>query len=96
MTESTEKQTVVERVSGLSDDVLESIDSSRRTAIEAVRKFVSTLEEETPALVDPSLRKSLIDAGLDLADELSTALMELLRSLLRSASEAVKPGGTKE
>jgi hypothetical protein len=31
-----------------------------------------------------------------LADELSTALMELLRSIIRSASDAVKPGGTKE
>ncbi|HUH72160.1 MAG TPA: hypothetical protein VLZ05_26850 [Mycobacterium sp.] len=96
MTESTEKQTVVERVSGLSEEVLESVDAGRRDAIEAVRKFVSTLEEETPALVDPSLRKALIDAGLDLADELSKALMELLRSIIRSASEAVKPGGTKE
>ena len=96
MAESTEKQTVVERVSGLSEEVLESVDASRRTAIEAVRKFVSTLEEETPALVDPSLRKALIDAGLDLADELSSALMELLRSIIRSASEAVKPGGTNE
>jgi len=96
MAEGTEKQTVVERVSGLSDEVLESVDAGRREAIEAVRKFVSTLEEETPALVDPSLRKALIDAGLDLADELSSALMELLRSIIRSASEAVKPGGTKE
>ena len=96
MAESTEKQTVVERVSGLSEEVLESVDASRRTAIEAVRKFVSTLEEETPALVDPSLRKALIDAGLDLANELSSALMELLRSILRSAGEAVKPGGAKE
>ena len=96
MAESTEKQTVVERVSGLSDEVLESVDASRRTAIEAVRKFVSTLEEEAPALVDPSLRKALIDSGLDLANELSTALMELLRSIMRSASDAVKPGGTTE
>ncbi|HUH69750.1 MAG TPA: hypothetical protein VLZ05_13315 [Mycobacterium sp.] len=96
MAEGTEKQTVVERVSGLSDEVLESVDAGRREAIEAVRKFVSTLEEETPALVDPSLRKALIDAGLDLADELSSALMELLRSIIRSASEAVKPGGTNE
>ena len=76
--------------------MLESVDAGRREAIEAVRKFVSTLEEETPALVDPSLRKALIDAGLDLANELSSALMELLRSVMRSAGEAVKPGGTKE
>jgi hypothetical protein len=33
-----------------------------------------------------------------LADEFSTALMELLRSVMRTAGEALggKPGGTKE
>jgi hypothetical protein len=98
MTESTEKQTVVERASGLSDDVLESVDAGRRAVIEAVRKFVSTFEEESPALVDPARRKALTDAGLDLADGLSTALMELLRSVRRSAGEALsgKSGGAKE
>ena len=62
MTESTEKQTVAERASGLSDDLLESV-----------------------------------DAGLGLADELSTAVMELLRSISRSAGEAVRgrPDETK-
>jgi hypothetical protein len=98
MTESTEKQTVVERASGLSDDVLESVDAGRRAVIEAVRKFVSTFEEESPALVDPARRKALTDAGLDLADGLSTALMELLRSVRRSAGEALsgESGGAKE
>ena len=81
MSESTEKQTVVERASGLADEVLESVDVGRRDAIEAVRKFVSTLEEATPALVDPSLRKTALDSALDLADELSSALMSLLRSI---------------
>jgi hypothetical protein len=98
MTESTEKQTVMERASGLSDDVLESVDAGRRAVIEAVRKFVSTFEEESPTLVDPARRKALTDAGLELADGLSTALMELLRSVRRSAGEALsgKSGGAKE
>jgi len=98
MTESTEKKTVAERASGLSDELLESVDTGRRAVTEAVRKFVNSLEEDTPALADPARRKDLIDAGLDLADELSTALMELLRSVSRSTGEAVrgKPGGTKE
>ena len=97
MTESTEKQTVVERAGAVTDEVLESVNASRRP-IEAVRKFVGALEEETPALVDASRRKALIDGGLELADELSTALMELLRSLVRTASGALSstPGGTKE
>jgi hypothetical protein len=98
MTESTEKQTVVERAGAVTDEVLESVNASRRAAIEAVRKFVGALEEETPALVDASRRKALIDGGLELADELSTALMELLRSIVRTASGALSstPGGTKE
>jgi hypothetical protein len=89
---------VVERASGLSNDVLESVDAGRRAVIEAARKFVSTFEEESPALVDPARRRALTDAGLDLADGLSTALMELLRSVRRSAGEALsgKSGGAKE
>jgi hypothetical protein len=60
----------------LLDEVLESVDAARHAAIEAVRKFLSTLEEATPALVDPSRRKTALDAAMDLADELSSALME--------------------
>ena len=98
MAESTEKQTVVERTADLSDEVLEAVDAGRQAVTEAVRKFVSTLEEDSPALIDTARRKALMDAGLDLADGLSTALMELLRTVSRSAGEALsgKSGGTKE
>ena len=95
---STEKKTVVERAAGLSDEVLGSVEAGRRAAIEAVRKFVDTVDEVTPTLVDASLRKTIIDAALDLADSLVTTRMEFLRSVVRSASGAVtsKPGATKE
>jgi hypothetical protein len=95
---STEKKTVVEQAAGLSDEVLESVEAGRRAAIEAVRKFVDTFDEVTPALVDASRRKTIVDAALDLADSLVTTRVEFLRSVVRSASEAVssKPGATKE
>ncbi len=95
---STEKKTVVERAAGVSDEVLESVEAGRRAAIEAVRKFVDTVDEVTPALVDASGRKTIVDAALDLADSLVTTRVEFLRSVVRSASEAVssKPGATKE
>jgi len=97
MTESTEKQTVVERASGLSDQMLESVDAGRQAVIEAVRKFVSSLEEATPALADESRRNTVIDAALNLTDELSKALIELVRSVMAGASEALTPGRhTKE
>ncbi len=95
---TTEKKTVVERAAGLSDEVLESVEAGRRVAIEAMRKFMNTVNEATPALVDPSRRKTIVDAALDLADSLVTTRVEFLRSVVRSASEAVssKPGATKE
>ncbi|MGZ4510732.1 MAG: hypothetical protein ACXVX4_05145 [Mycobacterium sp.] len=95
---STEKKTVVERAAGLSDEVLESVETGRRAAIAAVRKFVDTVDEATPALVDPALRKTIVDAALDLADSLVTTRLEFLRNVVRSASEAVssRPGGANE
>jgi hypothetical protein len=95
---STEKKTVVERAAGLSDEVLESVEAGRRAAIEAVRKFADTVDEATPALVDPARRKTIIDAALDLADSLVTTRMEFLRSIVRSASQAVssKPDGANQ
>ena len=97
MTESTEKETLVERASGLSDEMLKSVDAGRQTVIEAVREFVSALEEATPALADESRRNTVIDAALNLTDELSKALIELVRSVMAGASEALTPGRhTKE
>ena len=63
-----------------------------------MRKFVDTVDEVTPTLVDPALRKTIVDAALDLADSLVTTRLEFLRSVVRSTSEAVssKPGGAKE
>ncbi len=95
---STEKKTVVERAAGLSDEVLESVEAGRRAAIAAARKFVDTVDEATPALVDPALHKTVVEPALDLADSLITTRPEFLRNVVRSASEAAssKPGGAKE
>ncbi|HYB82662.1 MAG TPA: hypothetical protein VED43_13645 [Mycobacterium sp.] len=89
MTEGPHK-TVVERAAELSDDVLESIEAGRKTAIEALRKFITALEQATPALVDPSRRKVVIDAALDLAEEISAARIEFLRTVVRNAAETLK------
>lgn len=85
----TGQKTVVERAAGLSDDVLASVEAGRTAAIGALRKFVNALQEVTPALVDPARRKTVIDAALDLAEEINTARIEFLRSVVRSASETL-------
>jgi hypothetical protein len=70
----------------LSDEVLESVEDGRKKAIEAVRKFV---DEVSPAVDDQSRRKTVIDAALNLAEELITTRIELVRSIVRSAGQSV-------
>ncbi len=70
----------------LSDDVLESVEEGRKTAIEAMRAFV---DEVTPVISDQSRRKAVIDAALDLVEKLITARIEFLRSVVRSAGETL-------
>ena len=70
----------------LSDEVLESVESGRKQAIEAVRKFVDQIG---PVLPDQTRRKTVVDAALDMADDLVTARMEFFRSVVRSAGDAV-------
>lgn len=70
----------------LSDDVLESVEASRKQAIEAIRKFVDQVGGEVP---DESQRKNVIDAALDLTEELVTGRIEFFRSVVRSAGHTV-------
>ena len=64
-------------------------EAGQRAAIEAVRKFVDTVDEVIPALGDrPSRRETLIDAALDMADKLVTTQYEFLRSVVRSVDRS--------
>ena len=88
----------VARTADLSEEVLKTVEAGQRAAIEAVRKFVDTVDEALPAIGDrPSHRQALIDAALDMADKLVTTQYDFLRSLMRSADRSLsKPGATKK
>jgi hypothetical protein len=74
----------------LSDEVLESVEGGRKKAIEAVRKFVDQI---SPVLPEQSRRKTVVDAALDLAEELGATRIEFFRSVVRSAGQAVSKQG---
>ena len=102
MAESTEKKSATElasdladRVAGVSDEVLKSVESGQRTAIDTVRKFVGAVDESMPAHGDdhPSRRNTIVDAALDMADKLVETQYEFIRSLVSSASETLKKQG---
>ena len=90
--ENTDKAVdVAHRAADLSDEVLKSVESGQRAAIEAVRKFVDTVDEAIPAHGDrPSGRETVIDAALDMADRLVTTQYEFLRSVVRSADRTLR------
>jgi hypothetical protein len=78
----------------LSDDVLESVEAARKRAIEAVRTFIDEvmIAEQNSAIEAAHMfvgRKALIDAALYLVEELVTAKIEFLRSVVRSAGRTL-------
>lgn len=85
-----ERATAVDRTNEMSDDVLKSIESGQRAAIEAVRKFIDTVDEKLPALGErPSRRQEIIDAALEMADQLVHTQYDFIRKVVDSAGKAL-------
>jgi len=88
-------RSAVDKTAELSSDVIKAVEAGQRAAIEAVRRFVDTVDEAIPALGDrPSRRETIIDAALDMADKLVTTQYDFLRSVVRSADRSLTELGT--
>ncbi len=80
----------VDSTGELSDDVLAAVESGQRAAIDAVHRFLETVDEALPALGErPSRREKVIDAALEMADKLTTTQYEFLRTVVRSADRSL-------
>jgi len=86
-----EQPSAVNRTAELSDEVLESLESGQRAAIDAVRKFVDVVDEKLPALGGerPSKRQEIVDAAMEMADRLVHTQYDFLRSVVQSAGKAL-------
>jgi len=95
---SAQQKTAVDRTADLSEEVLKSVEAGQRTAIEAVRRFVDTVDEAIPAIGGrPSRRETVIDAALEMADKLVETQYDFLRSVVRSADRSLsEPGDAKK
>jgi N-acetylglucosamine kinase-like BadF-type ATPase len=93
-----DQKSPVDRTAELSDEVLKAVEAGQRAAIEAVRKFVDTVDEVLPALGErPSRRETIIDAALDMADRLVTTQYNFIRNVVRSADRSLTmPGASKK
>ena len=88
--EQEQASAVVDRSTELSDEVLKSLESGQRAAIEAVRKFVDTVDEALPALGDrPSRREKIVDAAMEMADRLVHTQYDFLRRVVQDAGKTL-------
>jgi hypothetical protein len=85
-----EGTSVVERTTELSEEVLKSVESAKRTAIEAVRKFVDTVDQTLPPHGEaPSRRQEVIDGAMEMADRLVHVQYDLLRKVVADAGKSL-------
>jgi hypothetical protein len=90
-------KTRVDTTTELSDEVLDSIESGQRAAIDAVRKFVDTVDNALPMHGEgTSKRQEVIDSAMEMSDRLVHTQYQFIRKVVDSAGKALsKPGGSK-
>jgi hypothetical protein len=84
-------RTAVERTEKLSEEVFEEVEAGQRAAIQAVKKFVDTVDKTLPNTRGeaPSRRQDVIDAAMEMADRLVQTQYEFLRKVVRSAGKSL-------
>jgi hypothetical protein len=80
----------VRRTTELSEDVLKSLDAGAKSALEAVGKFVDTVEEALPRDgVGSSKRTEITDSAIEMAQRLVHTQYEFLRKVVDSAGKSL-------
>jgi len=80
----------IDRTTKLSEEVLDSVEKAQRAAIEAVRKFVDTVDEALPAHGErPSRRQEIIDSAMEMADRLVHTQYDFIRKVMDNAGKSL-------
>ncbi|CAN5884393.1 hypothetical protein BH10ACT9_BH10ACT9_27760 [soil metagenome] len=95
MTKTVENNSAATQSTGLTDEVRESAEAGEHAAGQALRKFRHAIDEAIPEAVLP-LRNTIVDAALELADDLVTAQYKFHRSLLKTADRALSKPDTEQ
>lgn len=80
----------IEKGAELSEQVLEQAKESQRSAIEAVRGFMASVDKALPpGGSEPSKRQEIIDSALQMSQKLVKTEYDFLSSVVHSAGEAL-------
>ncbi len=91
-TATTRAKPAIDRTAKLSGEVLARVEKSQRVAIEAVRKFVDTVDQALPALPHgdgPSRRQEVVDSALEMADRLVHTQYDFIRQVIDDAAKSL-------
>jgi hypothetical protein len=79
-----------QRTTELSEDVLKSLDDGARNALDAVRKFVETVDRALPPRGQgPSRREEITDSALEMAQRLIHTQSDFLRKVVDGAGKSL-------
>jgi len=81
---------IVDKPTELTEQVLDSVKTGEQAVLDAVRKFVDSVDQVLPHLGEPpSRRQKVIDSGLEMADRLVQAQYDFLHNVVRSAGQSL-------
>jgi hypothetical protein len=81
----------IDRTTKLSEEVLDSVEKGQRAAIDAVRKFVDTVDQALPAHGEgPSKRQEIVDSAMEMADRLVHTQYDFIRKVTDSAGKSLR------
>jgi hypothetical protein len=87
----------VDRGTELSEQVFDEIRDGQEQAIEAVRKFMRSVDEALPHDGEgPSRRQDIVDSALEMSEKLVKTQYEFLTKVVRSAGDALGASGRGE
>lgn len=87
----------VEKTTELSEQVLEQVKGSQQSAIEAVRKFMESVDDALPAHGENhSRRQEVIDSALEMSEKLVKTQYDFLTNFVHSAGEALGASGKEK
>lgn len=90
-------KTAIDRTTELSEEVFDSVESGQRAAIDAVRKFVDTVDQALPGHGEgPSKRQEIVDSAMEMADRLVHTQYDFLRKVIDSAGKSLKTPSDKK
>ncbi len=87
----------IERPADLSEDLFKSLEDRARTAIDAVREFLDTVDRTLPTHGEgQSKREEITDSALQMAERLVHTQYEFLRRVVDSAGKSVTGSHTRK